>query len=201
MFPVQTITQLSPNAAKLYLLFISLCNPADPMTRISRPRLAQLAAFSIRTCSKALVELRKLELIVCTPRRYHQAAGYMLIVPRATQVQNPAPVNPPQVQPAAPVPAQVQQRAPVRPPVPISTPSPAPKNPMVQPAAPLLNTSKPTPTGAPTCTDDAMFLAQFTPEVFASLSKKLTPAQMGQLLERADQALKRLQAAQRPKPV
>ena len=46
-----------------------------------------------------------------------------------------------------------------------------------------------------------MFLAQFTPEVFASLSKKLTPAQMGQLLERADQALKRLQAAQRPKPV
>ena len=63
MFPVQTITQLSPNAAKLYLLFISLCNPADPMTRISRPRLAQLAAFSIRTCSKALVELRKLDFL------------------------------------------------------------------------------------------------------------------------------------------
>lgn len=91
MLPSKIVASLTPNAAKVYLIFLSLWDRnSDPIIVISRPRLAQLATLSQRSCSRAIRLLLQLQLLYTIPHRFRQCANYVLLpVPRSESAGSP----------------------------------------------------------------------------------------------------------------
>src|SRR6185295_2085485 len=98
--PLPILRELSPIAAKLYLLLTSLVDPESlyPRICISHDRLAKLANLSPRACRRATTELRALTLIEALPRHPRLPHAYRihfstdsLRPPQATQSLRPVP--------------------------------------------------------------------------------------------------------------
>ena len=74
MLPLTLLPQLSPAAAKVYLVLVcahrSQSDNRIPVITISLDIISQLAALSRRTCTFALQELGNLKLLRRLPRRY-----------------------------------------------------------------------------------------------------------------------------------
>jgi hypothetical protein len=187
--PPAAISQLSPNASKLFLLFIALVKPPNPLITISLKRLSELAQLSPRACSSALQELRRVNFIASAPHRFQQPAEYLLMPPSfshhpndpapsahpgapipPTSAHQDAPIPPSSAHPRAPMPPSAHHHAPITSPPTPQKPAPDLKTPSAHPHAPTLNPSQTHSIHAPPCADeDIAFLDQLTPKQKAHL--------------------------------
>ena len=147
MFPQHLLPQLSPNSAKIYLILLSLLDPRrrDPLVIAPMLRLIQLSDLSARTCSRALRQLRDLQLIRRLRRRYHAPNVYLLLpYPSAAMAHPPKEATVPSQSPTEAALSPASTSIPPRPTP--QKPAPSPEIAYSPPLATLLNASRPSPT-------------------------------------------------------
>ena len=118
MLPTHLLPQLSPIAAKVYFVLLSTgdTQKRPPTTQISLPKLSTLAGLAPRTCSRALHQLKSLQLIHARPHPHHAPPIYFLIPPQALQPPKPpsTPVQANTSSPCKPLPATIRSSSPLQ---------------------------------------------------------------------------------------
>ena len=179
------LTEISPTAAKIYLVLSTLAKPnADPpIAQVPLKTLSRLANLAPRTCSLALRQLLDLRMLTRLPRRDAAPTAYILAPLHYTHLDAPPPTNhahphapsAPNAPPdARPSPTYAHPHAPS----PAATPLPNPKTHKAHQDAP--NTTQPA---------EDLLLDPATIQLFGSL---LTPSQKTELLALAQATLARL---------
>jgi hypothetical protein len=206
MIPLHILPQVSPTAAKLYLVLLANLDPQNPypLCRANITTLARLSALSVRTCWTGLRELTGLRLLQRLPRKYHQPNAYLLLPGRDPSTMQPtAQFTAPTAQPAAQFPTSTMRPAAqyhppaassaarYTPPPMAPNPAAAPKTQSVQPAAQLLTKNSPLAT-RPIPAAPAAARKPLDPALIRLLLPQLSPADC--------QALADLARQSRPKP-
>jgi len=169
MLPDYILRQLSPAAAKIYLILLLRHERIQKfrLCQISIDQLTDLSARSPRTCAKAIKELIGLGLLLRIPRQYHTPNAYQLLSPPPESLVPPSPspstnpkpassnlqpasaMSPTNLQPASSnlkrASTNLQPAAALSPLAPKPTPISSSKTQNLQPAAGLLTDNPTTP--------------------------------------------------------
>ena len=108
MSMLETLPHLSSHGAKVFLVLVSQLDKSQkaPLARVPMAVLSHYAALSPRACSRAIRELKDLQLLRVLPHGYHKPPVYLLLLSPDARKSN-SNCSPPQATAMPPGPASV----------------------------------------------------------------------------------------------